>query len=271
MGFTVVLIAGPDQASSSITVTGSTQHVITDTERNTFGLSDSVVKDAVAKIKGKRPDDAYLHSPTPWNDLYKTWNWNQVTTIVEPAGAMITDISSSPCVIGSNTQTNHSSVVGTFSFGVMTSVTESSESNWNVSNTISVSETTTYSVGSKAFASASESITFTYGHTWGTGGSQTSTTTVGANQKITVKLQPGQSAIADLTMNKGTIHAKIFWKARLTGAVAVNYGQAYEGHHFYPIAVEDVLAAMPRENYYTTVETMTYGFYANAQTVLRNT
>jgi hypothetical protein len=270
MGFTVIIIAGPDKDSSSIQATGSTQHVITDTERVTFGITDSLLKDAIGKYLGKRPDDAFLHSPTPWDDLYKKYQLPQVTTIIQPTGAFITDLSSQPTVIGTNSQVNSSSVPATFSFGVTTSVTETTEDSWNVSNTISVSETTTFSFGSKAFASGSQSITFSYGRTWGTGGSQSNTTTVGATERISVKLQPGQSATASLTMNKGTLHAKIFWQARLTGMVAWNYSTPYKDHHFHWAPIEEILKVIPRENHYVSVEDISYGFYVNAHTVLQN-
>ena len=65
--------AGKDKASSSVKVTGTVQHVITDEERQSFKLEDAQLKDAVKKYFGKRPNDAFLHSPTPWDDLYKTY------------------------------------------------------------------------------------------------------------------------------------------------------------------------------------------------------
>ena len=39
--------------------------MITDEERTTFQLSDKQLKEDVEKYFGKKPDDAYLHSPTP--------------------------------------------------------------------------------------------------------------------------------------------------------------------------------------------------------------
>src|SRR5947207_10532693 len=74
-GITVSIVAGADAAHSSVNATGSVQHVITDKEVTTFGIQDSPLKNAVGKYFGKNPNDAYLHSPTPWNDLYKTYGW----------------------------------------------------------------------------------------------------------------------------------------------------------------------------------------------------
>ena len=72
-GFNISIVAGKDSSSSSVMVQGSVQHVITDEERSSFGLSDSQLKGAVDKYFGKQPNDAYLHSPTPWDDLYKRY------------------------------------------------------------------------------------------------------------------------------------------------------------------------------------------------------
>ena len=81
-GFNVSIVAGEDEASSVVHVTGSVQHVITDEERTTFQLGDHQLKEDVGKYFGKEPNDAYLHSQTPWGDLYKRYNWLQVQTVV---------------------------------------------------------------------------------------------------------------------------------------------------------------------------------------------
>lgn len=61
MGISISIVAGVDQAHSSVQASGSVQHVITDKERATFGITDGDLKNAVGKYFGKNPNDAYLH------------------------------------------------------------------------------------------------------------------------------------------------------------------------------------------------------------------
>lgn len=55
MGIEIHVITGLDGQSASVRASGSVQHIITDAERNTFGINDAALKNAVAGISGKRP------------------------------------------------------------------------------------------------------------------------------------------------------------------------------------------------------------------------
>ena len=92
MGISISIVAGSDDSSSSITASGSVQHVITDEERTTFNLGDKQLKEAISSYFGKSPNDAYLHSPTPWDDLYKTYSWPQVQMVLVVQSAEILGI-----------------------------------------------------------------------------------------------------------------------------------------------------------------------------------
>src|SRR5271156_1054538 len=99
MGIEVSIKAGLTAATSSVSASGSVQHVITDTEVATFGLQDGNLKNAVGKYFGQNPNDAFLHSPTPWGDLYRTYNWPQVQTVLVVDSATITGITSQPVIV----------------------------------------------------------------------------------------------------------------------------------------------------------------------------
>ena len=62
-GFAISIVAGPDVHSSSVSVHGRVQHVISDDERKTFGLKGDDLDKAVDKYFGKKPNDAFLHGP----------------------------------------------------------------------------------------------------------------------------------------------------------------------------------------------------------------
>ena len=98
-GITLSIVAGADAAHSSVNATGSIQHVTTDKETSTFGIQDGALKNSVGKYFGRNPNDALLHSPTPWNDLYKAYGWPQVQTLLVLQSAQIQGITSQPVVV----------------------------------------------------------------------------------------------------------------------------------------------------------------------------
>lgn len=153
-GISIAVKAGADQASSSVSASGSIQHVITDQEVAAFGIKDAALKAAVAKYFGRAPNDAFLHSPTPWNDLYATYGWPQVQTILVLQSATVTGISSNPEVIASNKFFNHSKVAGTFNASVTTQVSNTESTTWSESSTLSFSESVNWKVGFEGLGEA---------------------------------------------------------------------------------------------------------------------
>ncbi|MBW4677529.1 MAG: hypothetical protein KME52_27085 [Desmonostoc geniculatum HA4340-LM1] len=71
MGIEISINAGESPEESTIKFSGSIQHIITDKEIKTFDIQDANLKNAIGKYFEKNPNDAYLKSPTLWNDLYK--------------------------------------------------------------------------------------------------------------------------------------------------------------------------------------------------------
>lgn len=270
MGLEVSIVAGKDAASSSVKVTGSEQHVISDTEVVTFGVGDSALKNAVDKYFGKAPNDAFLHSPTPWNDLYKTYGWPQVQTVLDVQSATITGISVNPSVIASKTLTNDSKVPATFHADISQSVTNTATSSWSSTSTLSFSQSITYKVGLEGLGEVGGSTTFGFSQAFGQGGSNSQSTTVGSSTGVSVQLDPGQSVIADLTATKGTMNIRVVYNAHLTGDTAINYNPTYKGHHFWALGIGGVMSAGGIGNSHTITEDIEVGYYADSKVVLRD-
>lgn len=154
MGINISIVAAPDAASSSVSATGSVQHIISDEERGTFKLLDGQLKDAVNAYFGKRPNDAYLHSPTPWGDLYKTYGWKEVQTVLVPTRATILGITSEPVIVKTQTFVNDSSHTGTFNVSISEQVSNTTTSNWSTGGTLTVGQKFTY--GSSSWGQARE-------------------------------------------------------------------------------------------------------------------
>ena len=86
-------------------------------------------EDAVNAYFGRSPNDAYLHSPTPWGDLYTTYNWPQVSMVLVVQSAKILGITSEPIIVKTQEFTNNSSVKGTFNVAISDTVEDTVSSN----------------------------------------------------------------------------------------------------------------------------------------------
>jgi hypothetical protein len=268
-GLTVSIVAGLTKDTSSVSVTGSTSHIITDNERNSFKLNDQQLKDAVGKYFGKNPNDAYLHSPTPWNDLYKTYGWPQVLTNLRPISATITGISSNPTIVATQSFKNTSKIPGTFTAEVTQQVTNTTETNWSQTNTIDVSQTIEYGI-SFLGSGGGGSTSFSYSYAWGQGGSKSESVLLGSSQGISVELQPGQSVKAELTASRGTMKIRIVYEASLSGATAINYNPTFKDHHFWGLDLPSIMRTANIPNSIQFTEDIEIGFYANSQVILLN-
>lgn len=266
-GITVSIVAGADEAHSSVNATGSVQHIITDKERTTFGVQDSALKNAVGKYFGKNPNDAFLHSPTPWNDLYKTYGWPEVQAILVVQNAQLTGITSEPVVVATKTFTNQSSKKATFDASISDQVSNTTESNWSTTNTIEVAQKITYNVGFLGTGGGGET-SMSYSRQWGEGGSQSKSITVGSSSGVSVELDPGESIEAQLTASRGVMKVRITYKAYLTGSTAINYNPTFKDHHFWALDIGGVMGAAGINNSVQFTEDIEVGYFSNAKIAL---
>lgn len=265
----VNIVAGTTKAESSIKASGSVQHVITDKERGSFGINDDALKGAVDAYFGKRPNDAYVKSPTPWGDLYKKYDWPQVQTVLVVTGAEITSISSNPEIVAHQTFTNTSKVAGTFNCGISVSKETTAESNWSTTNTIEVGQKFEYGVSFIAEVKGETSLT--YSHSWGEGGSKSESVIVGSDSGVSVELQPGESVKATLTSSRGELKARVTYEAHLIGDAAVNYNPTHKGHHFWGLNIDGIMNSKGIKNSMKYTEDITVGFYTDSTIEITNT
>lgn len=269
MGIDVSITAGPDGQSSSANVSGSIQHIISDDERNTFRLNDSQLKEAVNAYFGKRPNDAYLHSPTPWGDLYKTYGWEQVSTVLVGTKAEILALTSEPVIVKTQEFSNQSSQKGTFNVSISEQLSNTTASTWSTGGTLTVGQKISYGVeflGSGAKGETSMS----YSQSWGIGGTQSKTVTVGSTSGVTVDLDPGEAIIAELSASRGTLKVQITYNAYLMGYTAVNYNPTYKDHHFWALPIASVMSAGGINNSVKSTEVLDIGYYSNSKITIRD-
>ena len=267
-GFDITIVAGKDKASSHVNVEGKVMHTITEEERSTFRLSDSQLKDAVNKSFGKRPNDAYLCSPTPWGDLYKTYNWEQTNTVVT-ASAEILDITSKPVALKTETFENNSSHDANFQVSVTDTVSDTVSSSWNTGGSLLIGQKIKYMVGFLGTGAESES-SISSTRSWGEGGSTSKIVTVGSSASVSVTLKPQQAVVATLTASRGVMKVRIRYNAHLTGTTAINYNPTYQGHHFWSLNLGSVMSAGDIPNSVQSTEDIEVGYYSNGKVELKD-
>jgi hypothetical protein len=264
MGINISIVAGQDASASSVNASGTEQHVITDDERTTFHLNDNQLKDAVNAYFGKRPNDAYLHSPTPWDDLYKTYGWPQVQLVLVPQSAEILGITSQPVIVKTQEFTNSSSKSGNFNVSISDTVNNTTSSNWSTGGTLTVGQKITYEVGFLGTGGGGET-SLSYSQSWGIGGQESTSVTVGSNSGVSVTLDPGESVIAQLSASRGVMKVRIRYNAYLIGNTAINYNPTYKDHHFWSLGIDGVMASGGIANSVKSTEDIEIGYYSNSK------
>jgi hypothetical protein len=269
MGIDIDIRAGLTTGTSNASASGSEQHIITDTEVSSFKISDGALKDAVGKYFGKNPNDAYLHSDTPWGDLYKTYGWPQVQTVLVVQSATITGITSEPVIVAQQSFKNTSSVKGTFNVGISQTVTDTATSSWTKTDTVTVGQKFTYKISFLGSGGGGET-SLTYSHSWGETTTESKAITVGTTSGVSVALDPGQAVNAVLTASRGVMKVRLVYRASLIGDAAINYNPTYKDHHFWALDIGGVMNAGGIVNSQTFTEDIEIGFYANSQVELRD-
>lgn len=269
MGLEVHIIAGKNKESSSVEVTGRVQHVITDKERGTFALNDRQLKQAVGKYFGAVPDDAFLHSPTPWNDLYKTYSWSQVQTVLVPESAEIIGITSEPVILKTQTLKNSSSQTATLTAQITDTVQQTTKSTWSTTNTVEVSQSIKYEIGFLGTGGGGETSS-SYSREWGKGGENSQSISVGSSSGLSVELEPNETVIAELSASRGVMKIRVRYRARLMGATAINYSSKYRDHHFWSLDIAGVMSSADVPNYKVFTEDIEVGYYSNGKVELKD-
>lgn len=269
-GFEITIVAGTDKKSSSVVAKGEVSTVITDDYRNVFKIGDDhALKDAVNAYFGKKPNDAYLKSKTPWGDLYTKYNWDQVEVVTKVDSAKIVEITANPSILSSKTLQNSSNVTGTFDASISETVSNTTESNWSEEDSITVGQSFSYDVSFLGSGGGGET-SLEYSHTWGQGGSESQSIDVGSQQGVTVSLDPGQEVLAELNASRGTMKIEIVYKTYLKGIVAVNYNPKYKHHHFWALGIHGVMQSGGLSSEILSTETIELGYYSNGQVILKN-
>ncbi|APJ03924.1 follicular epithelium yolk protein subunit [Silvanigrella aquatica] len=269
MSILLSVIAGMSADHSSASGSGQEIHIITDKERESFGIgNDQVLKKAVEAYFGKSPDDVYLKSDTPWDDLYKTYNWSQVQTNYRVRDVQILEITSQPEILAKKTFENKSSKSVTYNASISDTRANTLETHWSQSTNKSVGFSIKASFSVPGVFGFEGGSTFNFDSTWGEGGFQSTTTTVGTTTGIIVTLDPGEKVEAHLNATRGHLKVRVNYDTYLTGITAVNYAQTYKEHHFWGLPIDKVLKSSGINNNQIVTQDLNFSYYSDAHVVV---
>ncbi|CAH0403637.1 unnamed protein product [Chilo suppressalis] len=265
----VNVVASDNEAERAVELAGNNVDIISDNERSTFQLSDSRLKDAVRANFGKRPDDAYLRSPTPWGDLYSSYDWPQVTRTLSPQKATILEVSSQPTIVLTQHFENNSTKPATFTAKIQQSVQNTVTSSWEKGGELTVGQDIEYGFDIKA-VSVGGKTSFSFTSKWGESVSKSESVTVGSESGVTITLDPHQSVVAELYATRGSMRIKVDYEATLSGVTAINYSKPYQGHHFWALAINSVMSSGNIPRSVKSSEVIKMGYYSNSHVVIKD-
>jgi len=271
MGIEIKINAGADAATSTVSATGRLWHVITDREIKGFQIEHPALPKAVEKFFGRYPNDLFLHAPTNsnWNQLYETYGWPEVNTVLGVQSATIMGITAEPVIVATKTFTNNSTKKATFDASISDQVSNTIESNWSESNTLEVKQMIKYDCSFLGSGGGGET-SISFSHSWGEGGSESKEVTVGSTSEVSVELNPKESIEAVLTANRGVMKVRLVYHAELSGAIALNYNPTYKDHHFHQLNVDSVMRTSGIPNSQTFTEDIEVGYYSSSKIELRD-
>ena len=269
MSIAINITAGSDTESSSVVQSGSIQQIMTSDQAASFKLDGNNLINAVGTYSGQAPDNAYYCSPTPWGDLYASYGWPQVQSLMTVQSATITAVDATPTIVAHQTYTNTTDSPMQCSADVEYSTTVGSATTWSNSDKVAVSQSVSYSVDFLGTGVEGET-SMSYEHEWGTAQSDEESVTLGTGASVTFELAPGETKVAELVTSQGTATVEVVYQMTLSGSIAANYSDPYQGHHFWGYDVNAVLSASKLPTMLTATETMTINLYTDASIVLKD-
>lgn len=242
---------------------GSDTEVISETEEKTFHLNEDRLKMSAENFFGNKPSDVFLHSPTPFGDLYQTYNWDEVKRTMKPKNGRILNITNEMRTIMSKNFMNTETKPITFNIGLKKHLENTVSSFWTKNGDLTMNKGINY-----AIYLGNETVTYT--SLWGLNTEKSVTTVIGSDD-MQISLLPGQSVTTELRVMQLNLAIEMEYMTSLSGSVATNYMQGYKGHHYWALDVDELMAANGMKNEVMSTETIEMIFYTNPQMVVLDT
>ncbi|KAI8423921.1 hypothetical protein MSG28_002594 [Choristoneura fumiferana] len=256
--------ASDTYSDTRIQISGSSESVVTEKDRELFKIRDWELKQAAYMYSGGRPDDVYVKSPTPleWGDLYSKLDWPEVTRTIIPKYAKILDINTNSVIVARKHFKNRSQWPSVYGGKLSQQADMTVKNTWITGGSYNFGEQVSYSI-SIGSGSIGKSRSVYFSNWFGYGHETSSGISIGSDISVQPTLQPGQEVNVVLTATRGVVRVEVTYEATLSGLVGVNYSGKYKGHHFWGYDVNGCLKAVGKPRKITFKEVIEIGFYFN--------
>jgi hypothetical protein len=266
MTIDISILAGLDADTSKVSAIGRVTDLISDKERDLFGVTDKALIALIGADRGKDPDEVHLRN----HRFFDQYGWPKTHRVFEVKKAEVVSLDFKPVALVTNHYENRRGKLpvshnATLTFGTSLSAT----TQWNVTSKIAIDQKIKYEVGFLGTGGGGEtSISFETGY--GQGASETRASTITSTNMASFSVDPGQTVKAVLSASKGVLRVKITYRSYLEGDVYYDYAEAYEGHHRWAEPIADVMANGGLPNAIESSEIVEIGFYANAKVIVED-
>lgn len=255
MGIDIQLDVASDKNESTIKATGTIIEPINDNNIEAFGLKQAVMRDAIMKYNGNTIFPMVL-------------SYKDVNTTLEVTNAEILGVTSQPIIVKTQEFVNSSNVTGNFNVSISDTVSDTATNTWSTGGSLTFSQKISYGMG---FLGKGET-TLSYTQSWGIGGTQSKSYTVGSTSGVSVELKPNEAIIVELSASRGVLRARVEYNAFADGKIFAIYGlPALPPLVLNPeIPVKDLMSIAGLSNSIKSSEIIEVGYYSNARIEIKD-
>lgn len=260
---TIDIHASQTVPATVITTKGSSQKVITPKDIGAFQLTTSILKKGVYKLTGEQKRQSthvFIRSPTPWHDLYTTYGWKQVNTVVKPIKTTIINIKKETDVILNQKAVYGGPEPSEHKVTLPTKVENNVTIYWN-KDTKPFKGDIEYNIN---FDGIGNTTKFKMNSTWNTNLLERNVGVVSPSV-VELRLEPQQNSSVTLTATKVSVNLEVEFIAILDGTVVANFEEAINGHHFFAYDVGSVAQAANFSDTIATKVNIGIEFYTDSK------
>lgn len=244
-----------DLNKTEVKYTGKDIKLVSDEEVILFNITNQNLNRGIRIEMGKVPDDIYLKDPTPFQDLFKEYEWPQVSRVLIIKCAKIEEFIQNNVVIKTHEHINNTTVSIQSKTDMMEVIENTVSSLWSTNGL------------PKDIIHYGVNIDFGYGiwsfdDKWRDESLKFVQLPFGATKGI-VHLQSGQTIVSKLSGNKVVMLIEIEYIATLVGNIIADYDRLYGKYHFYSPALGNIMRAANLKNEIITKEFLEVRFYTN--------
>ncbi|KOB73627.1 Follicular epithelium yolk protein subunit [Operophtera brumata] len=235
--------------------TGRDIKLVTDEEVALFNITHANLNRGIRIEMGKIPDDIYLRDPTPFQDLFKEFEWPQVERVLSIKSAKIEEFMKDNIVIKTHEHINNTSLSIQSKTDMMEMVENTVLSIWSTNGL--PKDLINYGVNID-FGNGN----WSFNDTWRDETLKSVQLPFGASKGL-VHLKSGQTIVSKLTGNKIVMLIEVEYIAKLVGNIIADYDRLYGKYHFYSPALLNIMRAANLKNEVVTTEFLEVRFYTN--------